>query len=61
MAITSKISSTAPRYRDVGGTSDQRTQLSTARVDQAYDGWWVVSEFEFQQWVESHHSPALPE
>jgi hypothetical protein len=25
-------------------------------VDQAYDGWRVVSQFEFQQWVESGHS-----
>jgi hypothetical protein len=25
-------------------------------VDQAYDGWRVVSQFEFQQWVESRHS-----
>jgi hypothetical protein len=22
-------------------------------VDQAYDGWRVVSQFEFQQWVEA--------
>jgi hypothetical protein len=25
-------------------------------VDQAYDGWRVVSRFEFQQWVESGSS-----
>jgi hypothetical protein len=25
-------------------------------VDQAYDGWRVVSQFEFQQWVGSRHS-----
>jgi hypothetical protein len=25
-------------------------------VDQAYDGWRVVSRFEFQQWVESRDS-----
>jgi hypothetical protein len=24
--------------------------VSGGGVDQAYDGWWVVSEFEFQQW-----------
>ncbi|MFZ3326764.1 MAG: hypothetical protein WA231_13110, partial [Methylocella sp.] len=27
-----------------------------AGVDQAYDGWRVVSQFEFQQWVGSGHS-----
>jgi hypothetical protein len=30
-------------------------------VDQAYDGWRVVSQFEFQQWVESGHSFKPPE
>jgi hypothetical protein len=25
-------------------------------VDQAYDGWREVSQFEFQQWGESRHS-----
>jgi hypothetical protein len=25
--------------------------VSGGGVDQAYDGWWVVSQFEFQQWV----------
>jgi hypothetical protein len=30
--------------------------VSGGGVDQAYDGWWVVSEFEFQRWVGSGHS-----
>jgi hypothetical protein len=30
-------------------------------VDQAYDGWRVVSEVEFQQWVESGYSNEPPE
>ena len=30
--------------------------VSGGGVDQAYDGWRVVSEFEFQQWVGSGHS-----
>jgi hypothetical protein len=29
-------------------------------VDQAYDGWRVVSQFEFQQWVERSHSHRSP-
>jgi hypothetical protein len=27
--------------------------MSGGGVDQAYDGWRVVSQFEFQQWVET--------
>ena len=27
--------------------------VSGGGVDQAYDGWRVVSQFEFQQWVEA--------
>jgi hypothetical protein len=35
--------------------------VSGGGVDQAYDGWWVVSEIEFQQRVESGHSLKPPE
>jgi hypothetical protein len=34
--------------------------VSGGGVDQAYDGWWVVSEFEFQQWVGSGNSLKPP-
>jgi hypothetical protein len=35
--------------------------VSGGGVDQAYDGWRVVSQFEFQQWVvESGHSLKPP-
>jgi pyruvate/2-oxoglutarate/acetoin dehydrogenase E1 component len=30
--------------------------VSGGGVDQAYDGWREVSQFEFQQWVGSGHS-----
>jgi hypothetical protein len=30
--------------------------VSDGGVDQAYDGWWVVSQFEFQQWGGSGYS-----
>jgi pyruvate/2-oxoglutarate/acetoin dehydrogenase E1 component len=33
--------------------------VSGGGVDQAYDGWRVVSEFEFQQWVETGYSPLI--
>src|SRR4029077_18737600 len=35
--------------------------VSGGGVDQADDGWRVVSQFEFQQWVESGHSLKPPE
>jgi hypothetical protein len=35
--------------------------VSGGGVDQAYDGWRVVSQFEFQQWVESGYSREPPE
>jgi hypothetical protein len=35
--------------------------VSGGGVDQADDGWRVVSQFEFQQWVESRHSLRAPE
>jgi hypothetical protein len=34
--------------------------VSGGGVDQAYDGWRVGSQFEFQQWVESGHSLKPP-
>jgi hypothetical protein len=34
--------------------------VSGGGVDQAYDGWRVVSEVEFQQWVESGNSLKPP-
>ena len=35
--------------------------VSGGGVDQAYNGWRVVSQFEFQHWVESGHSLKQPE
>jgi hypothetical protein len=35
--------------------------VSGGGVDQAYDGWRVVSQFEFQQWVASGYSLKPPE
>ncbi len=41
--------------RALGGRRGERGQ--DGGVDQAYDGWRVVSQFEFRQWVGRRHSP----
>jgi glutamate dehydrogenase/leucine dehydrogenase len=46
------------RYRILNAPSGV---VSGGGVDQAYDGWRVASEFEFQQWVENGYSFKPPE
>jgi hypothetical protein len=48
--ITIRIRYRIPNARLAAGA------VSGGGEDQAYDGWRVVSRFEFQQWVESGYS-----